>query len=123
MLTRLNRTTRENVQYKAKPKPLGRGGGEAIFARFSRYQKVLLTLLLFGFCSASFADFSHNGDLLAGTSDQLIATLKGSGKHYVYLAEGLLSLAAYIRTKNILVLFGIVVVAVFFNLILKISAG
>jgi hypothetical protein len=60
-------------------------------------------------------------DILRGTDANLIATLNGSGKKYIYLVEGFLSLAMYIKTKNMLVLFGIVVVAVFFNIILKVA--
>jgi hypothetical protein len=52
-----------------------------------------------------------------------MATLNGSAKHYIYLAEGFLSLATYIKTKNLLVLFGIVIVAFFLNVILTIAAS
>jgi hypothetical protein len=60
-------------------------------------------------------------DILAGTDKSLGATLSKTGKTYLYVAEGILSLAMYIKTKNLLVLGGIVVVAVFFNIVLKVS--
>lgn len=66
-----------------------------------------------------FAD--DQGDILAGTDTTLGKTIGGTGKKFIYAAEGILSLAMYIKTKNLLVLCGIVVVAVFFNIILKVS--
>jgi hypothetical protein len=72
-----------------------------------------------GFISTCFAEGS---DLLDGTGSDLIATLMGSRfKMFVYIGEGLLSLIAFIKTKNPLILFGIIVVAFFFNLILHVS--
>ncbi len=60
-------------------------------------------------------------DLLAGTTDNLIDTLKSSGKIYIYIAEFILSIVAYIKTKNILFLAGIVVVSVFFNIMMSVA--
>jgi type IV conjugative transfer system pilin TraA len=60
-------------------------------------------------------------DLLAGTTDNLVETLNKSGKTYIYIAEFILSIVAYIKTKNILFLAGIVVVAVFFNVMLSVA--
>lgn len=60
-------------------------------------------------------------DILSGTTTALVATLKGSGKTYLYIAEGVLSLAAYIKTKNLLFLAGIVVVSIFFNVMMKVA--
>ena len=67
--------------------------------------------------------FGGGDDLLAGTETQLLATLSGTGKKYIYLAEGVLSIAAYIRTKNLLVLTGILIVALFLNIVLKFASG
>jgi hypothetical protein len=81
--------------------------------------KALMVVCLLGFISTCFADGS---DLLDGTGSDLIATLMGSRfKMFVYIGEGLLSLIAFIKTKNPLILLGIIVVAFFFNLILHIS--
>ena len=60
-------------------------------------------------------------DLLDGTTDSLVATLNGSGKIYLYFAEGIISLAAYIKTKNLLFLAGIVVVSIFFNVLMTVA--
>jgi len=62
-------------------------------------------------------------DLLEGSQDILIETLEGTGKKYIYLAEGILSIAAYIKTKNLLVLMGIIIVAMFLNIVLKFAKG
>jgi hypothetical protein len=81
--------------------------------------KALLLVCLLGIISTCFAEGS---DLLDGTGGDLIATLMGSRfKMFVYIGEGLLSLIAFIKTKNPLILFGIIVVAFFFNLILHVS--
>jgi hypothetical protein len=58
-------------------------------------------------------------DILQNTDADLIQTLNGSGRKYLYLVEGFISLATYIKTKNLVVLFGIIIVAVFFNIIMK----
>jgi len=65
-----------------------------------------------------FAD--ETKDLLEGTSTSLLETLRGTGMKFVYLTEGIVSLAAYIKTKNLLVLSGIIVVSIFFNIILHV---
>jgi len=62
-------------------------------------------------------------DILDGTADGLIATLNGEGKLYLYIAEGIISIAAYIKTKNLLFLSGIVVVSVFFNIMMTVSGA
>jgi hypothetical protein len=66
---------------------------------------------------------SGGKDILEGTEGNIIATLNGSGKKYIYITEGILSLAVYIKTKNLLALFGIVVVAVFLEIILKVAGA
>jgi hypothetical protein len=79
----------------------------------------LLAIFLIVWAGHAFAD--DQGDILAGTDAALGKTIGGTGKKFIYAAEGILSLAMYIKTKNLLVLGGIVVVAVFFNIILKVS--
>ena len=80
----------------------------------------LVLICLFGLRGLALA---NGKDILEGTDANLIATLNGSGKKYLYITEGILSLAMYIKTKNLLVLFGIVVVAIFFNIILKVAGA
>ncbi len=80
--------------------------------------KAVLILSLIGISIYAFAD--DGTDLLAGTTTNLVKTLSGTGMKFVYLTEGIVSLAAYIKTKNLLVLSGIVVVSIFFNIILHV---
>ena len=84
--------------------------------------RLLLTLGLIGLSSYALAD-DQAKDLLDGTAASLIKTLSGTGMKFVYLTEGIVSLAAYIKTKNLLVLSGIVVVSIFFNIVLHIVAS
>lgn len=83
-----------------------------------KYRRIILLLGLIGFCMCGFAD--ETKDLLEGTSTSLLETLRGTGMKFVYLTEGIVSLAAYIKTKNLLVLSGIIVVSIFFNIILHV---
>ncbi len=80
--------------------------------------RLLLLVGLIGLCSSALADGT---DILAGTDASLWETLNHTGKKYIYAAEGILGLAAYMKTKNLLVLTGIVVVSIFFNIILSIA--
>ena len=68
------------------------------------------------FCLDSLAD--SGTDLLAGTDSSFWATLNGTGKKYIYAAEGIAALGGYIKSKNLLILAGILVVSVFINIIL-----
>lgn len=86
-------------------------------------QTLLALFLVVCFLGLSGLAFADGKDILEGTDASLIATLNGSGKKYIYLIEGFLSLAMYIKTKNLLLLFGIVIVAVFFNIILKVAGA
>jgi hypothetical protein len=85
---------------------------------YARVGQTLLAIGLMGFCLSALANGS---DILQGTDASLWATLNGTGKKYIYASEGILGLAAYMKTKNLLVLSGIVVVSIFFNIILSIA--
>ena len=80
--------------------------------------RLFLLVSLIGLWGSALADGT---DILAGTDASLWETLNGTGKKYIYAAEGILGLAAYMKTKNLLVLTGIVVVSIFFNIILSIA--
>lgn len=67
--------------------------------------------------------FAVGHDILAGTDTDLMATVQGSGRKYLYLAEGITSIAAYMKTRNFFVLGGILVVALAFNMLLKVYSG
>jgi len=78
-----------------------------------RILQVLAVLSLTGLATQVFAV-----DLLSGTD-----TLKGTGKKYLYIAECVISLLVYIQSKNVMVLIGIVVVAIFFNIMLTMTGS
>lgn len=78
----------------------------------------LLAISVMGICLTAMADGT---DMLKGTDANLWETLNNTGKKYIYASEGILGLAAYMKTKNLLVLTGIVVVSIFFNIILSIA--
>lgn len=86
--------------------------------RTSQMIRWLLAVSVMGICLLALADGT---DILNGTDASLWATLNGTGKKYIYAAEGILGLAGYMKTKNLLVLSGIVVVSIFFNIILSIA--
>jgi len=81
-----------------------------------RVLKVLIALCFIGITTHAFAD-----DLLKGTETNLVDTLNGTGKKYLYIAEGLMSLLLYIKTKNVMLLVGILIVSIFFNIMLKMA--
>lgn len=85
--------------------------------KFKTFLSVLGVLCLSSLATRVFA----GADLLAGTETALVSTLQGTGKKYLYIAECVVSLLAYIQTKNIMVLIGIIVVAVFFNIMLSLT--
>ena len=80
--------------------------------------RLFFLMSLIGLWGSALAD---GNDILNGTDASLWATLNGTGKKYIYAAEGILGLAGYMKTKNLLVLSGIVVVSIFFNIILSIA--
>jgi hypothetical protein len=75
---------------------------------FVLHQKNIYQLLLvIGMLCVCTDIFAEGKDLLDGTADDLIQTINTTGKTYIYLAEGILSAALYIKSKNLLVLAGI----------------
>jgi len=83
-----------------------------------RTLKILAALCLAALATKSYA---AGIDLLKNTETALTATVLGTGKTYLYIAECMVSLFAYIQTKNIMVLIGIIVVAVFFNIMISMT--
>lgn len=82
--------------------------------KYSHLQFCFLMILLMVWLEPTFAD-----DLLNGTTAAAKDTLNGSFKTYAYITEGIMAIAAYIKTKNLLVLIGIAVLAFFLNTVLK----
>ncbi len=89
--------------------------------RMQFFLKIALSVSLSLCCVNTFADNSE--DILSGTDASLWATINGTGKKYIYAAEGIIGLGTYMKTKNLLVLTGIVVVSVFFNILIHIANG
>lgn len=67
--------------------------------------------------------WASGSDVLQGTTDDATTTIQHSGKKWVYLIEGITALGAYIKTKNIFVLGGVAVVAVFLNIVLRLASA
>lgn len=86
--------------------------------RVRRVLTIMLTLGLVCLITHSFAADVPT-DLLAGTEKSLLMTIEGTGKKYMYMAEGIVAIVSYIASKNILVFFGIIVISIFFNVFLK----
>ena len=81
-----------------------------------------LLLLLLGVSFIGGWDCLANGnDVLTGTDASLWATLNGTGKKYIYAVEGILGLTGYMKTKNLLVLTGLVAVSIFLNILLSMA--
>lgn len=80
----------------------------------------ILAVILLGLCFHVFADGT---DVLQGTTHDATSTIQGSGKKWLYLIEGVTALGAYIKTKNIFVLGGVAVVAIFLNIVLKLAGS
>lgn len=84
-----------------------------------RLHSVLICAWWMGVLVMSDAARANDLDLLKGTDQVFWATFNGTGKGFLYAAEGLLALATYIKTKNVLALVGIVIVGIFINIVLK----
>ncbi len=79
---------------------------------------ILFAGILLGLCTHAFAE-----DVLTGTTSDATTTLSGSGKKWLYLIEGVSALGAYIKSKNVFVLGGVVVVALMVNIILHLAGN
>jgi hypothetical protein len=87
--------------------------------KFEFVFKLILMTTLMLICQHVFAD----EDPLAGTEGSLTATLGsgGTGRKFLYLVEGVVSVAAYIKTKNLLMFGGVVGIAIFLNILFKVA--
>lgn len=64
---------------------------------------------------------AHADDLLKSAFDDANATFVGSGKKFIYLAEIVISIVGFMKTRNVMVLTGCVIIAIFLNLAMKIG--
>lgn len=76
--------------------------------------KVNLTLLIVTVLLGTVA-LASGTDLLTGATDDITATVGGTGRKIAYLTEGISALLAYQATKKWIVLGSIGVVACFIN--------
>lgn len=83
---------------------------------------ILKVLAVLSLASLATHAFAAGTDLLSGTEANLVETLNKTGKKYLYIAEGITALVTGIMTKNWVVLIGIIVVAVFLNIVLTMAA-
>ena len=83
---------------------------------------VLQAVAVLSIASLATHAFAAGTDLLSGTEANLVETLNKTGKKYLYIAEGITALVTGIMTKNWVVLIGIIVVAVFLNIVLTMAA-
>jgi len=83
-------------------------------------RNVCLGIGLMMVCQYAFA----GDDPLEGTGKALFATLgaSGMGRLFLYSAEGVVSIASFIRTRNPMVFSGIVILSVFLNAMFKMLA-
>jgi hypothetical protein len=87
-----------------------------------RWQALLRWIAVLAMLCWCWDAFAVTGDdYLKGTDSGLWATLNGTGKKYLYAAEGIGGVSAYIKTKNMVLLCGIIVVAIFVNIILVLA--
>ena len=91
-----------------------------ISQKFKLIMVVIITGILLGL---SLHVFASGADVLQGTTDDATTTIQNSGKKWLYLIEGITALGAYIKTKNIFVLGGVAVVAIFLNIVLHLSGS
>ncbi|GEM_PF-1659425 len=82
------------------------------------FKLVLMSAALF-LCQHAFA----GEDPLDGTEGSIVTTLGpgGTGRKFLYLVEGVVSIAAYIKTKNLLMFGGVVGIAIFLNILFKVA--
>ena len=84
------------------------------------FKKIVFLSLLSAFslyCLDAFADTGR--DLLAGTDADLLSTIQGTGKKYLYLTEVVLASVGYLKTRQATAFMGIAALSVGFNVLLK----
>ena len=93
----------------------------AIDKYFSSPKAIRILQALAFLSLAGLAIHVNADDLLKGTETNLIETVSKTGKRYLYIAEGITAVVAGIMSKNWLVLGGVVVVAIFINIVITMA--
>ena len=65
--------------------------------------------------------YAEGKDLLAGTESDLVSTIQGTGKKYLYIAEVVIASIGFVKTRNPSVFAGIIALAAGFNVLLKVA--
>lgn len=83
--------------------------------------------LLLKFCIAlgifSMTMDAYAVDLLAGTTRDVVDTMKGAGKHWAIIVDGAVSLGAFAMTKKPTVFFSVLAISVAITVMLKLVGG
>lgn len=92
------------------------------FLSSTKFQFVLRVMLMTSLMLLWRQAFAGD-DPLEGTDASLAATLgsSGTGRKFIYLVEGVVAVAAYIKTKNVLMFSGVVAIAIFLNILFKVA--
>jgi hypothetical protein len=73
-----------------------------------------LLVILFAFADLALAD-----DLLKDSQVNLKDTVMGTGKLFIYLIEAVIAIALYMKTRNLMVFLGVIIIAVFVEIVTK----
>lgn len=79
-------------------------------------KSIVFAGVLFGICHAAFA---AGTDLLYGTDANIMATIQGTGKKYLYITESILASVGYLKTRQATAFLGIAALSVGFNVLLS----
>jgi hypothetical protein len=87
-------------------------------------KRLILIISLMAFCNELFA--ASNDDPLAGTMGGLVATMSsgGTGRMATFIVQGIVGAATYVRTNNLLLMFGgPLAIEVFLRLVMKLAGA
>ncbi len=86
------------------------------------FAKVIFAAGIFSLTRYAFADTSTDAsDLLAGTTAQAVTTIGGTGRKWIYLIDGGISLAAFTKSKNPYVFASVFAAAIFITVMVKMA--
>ena len=95
----------------------------AHWGAYSQIKWALLMVMMGALMCVCLHAFAEGMDVLAGTTNDMTATVNHSGKQWIYLIELLTAIGAYIKSKNIFVFGGIAAVAIFIHIVLHLAGG
>jgi hypothetical protein len=98
--------------------------GSLSFLKSKLFDAIFKVAIVISLLALSTHGYAADGvDPLEGTDGGLIKSLGsgGTGRKFLYLCEAILSAAAYIKTKNLLVFGGVVALAIFLDVVFKVA--